>query len=245
MDARFAALTKLRAIGDVHGMADWLTRAARAPNRHLILLGDLVDRGPDSAGALRRALGYMARGRATLIRSNHDDRLFRYLRGNNVSIGAELEETLAQIERSRGAAALKRQFLQRYEEEAQDWLVQDDRLFVHGAYHPAMLEFDSLKDITPSKYRGQVKWLAYHGESRQREGQGLPERTYQWVDTIPAGLTVVVGHDVRDMTSPLEVANDEGGRAIFLDTGAGKGGRLSWLDLPEHRFASIGDDDDA
>jgi len=71
-------------------------------------------------------------------------------------------------------------------------------------------------------------------------GETLPVRTYRWVETIPAGWTVIVGHDVRSRTAPPIMANAAGGRAIFLDTGAGAGGRLSWIDLPGEVIGGIG-----
>ena len=62
---------------------------------------------------------------------------------------------------------------------------------------------------------------------------GYPVRLYNWVDDIPMGKTVIVGHDMRPMfaknllTEPLVVNNTNGGRAVFMDTGCGKGGKLS------------------
>ena len=63
-------------IGDIHGCLrqfDALldTVAVTASDR-LILLGDLVDRGPDSAGVVRRAIGLSARCRLSVIRGNHE-----------------------------------------------------------------------------------------------------------------------------------------------------------------------------
>jgi hypothetical protein len=53
------------------------------------------------------------------------------------------------------------------------------------------------------------------------------------VDRIPAGLTVYCGHDRRSTNGrPYLRRGALGGTAVFLDTGAGKGGHLSWIDLP-------------
>jgi hypothetical protein len=42
----------------------------------------------------------------------------------------------------------------------------------------------------------------------------------------------MVGHDNRSRDGrPLTMVNARGGRAVFLDTGAGKGGALAWQDL--------------
>ena len=58
-------------------------------------------------------------------------------------------------------------------------------------------------------------------------------RTYAWVERIPKGLTVLVGHDTRQMHEPLVVDNAVGVRAVFLDTGAAKGGKLSTWVMPQ------------
>lgn len=70
------------AIGDVHGCSDQLRAVVHAidrlaPGAHLTFLGDLIDRGPDSFGALRFAVGeVIARGQqATLLPGNHEQML--------------------------------------------------------------------------------------------------------------------------------------------------------------------------
>jgi protein phosphatase len=40
------------------------------------------------------------------------------------------------------------------------------------------------------------------------------------------------GHDRRSSNGrPLTITGAKGGKAVFLDTGAGKGGHLSWIDI--------------
>jgi len=75
---------------------------------------------------------------------------------------------------------------------------------------------------------------ALYGEPTGRiQADGYPERSLQWVDRIPAGLTVYCGHDQRSRDGrPYVRVGAAGGTAVFLDTGAGKGGHLSWIDLP-------------
>lgn len=70
------------AIGDVHGMADDLARAlaeAEAHDAFPILLGDLVDKGPDSVAVLRIVVPRLAAGTLALVRGNHDERLLKSL----------------------------------------------------------------------------------------------------------------------------------------------------------------------
>lgn len=74
---------QLFVIGDVHGQAGALGAAldgiGRVPGtgmpRRLVFLGDLIDRGPDSLGAVRLALGAADRAKVdavTLLPGNHE-----------------------------------------------------------------------------------------------------------------------------------------------------------------------------
>ena len=74
---------------------------------------------------------------------------------------------------------------------------------------------------------------ALFGETTGRmQADGYPERVIRWVDRIPAGMTVYCGHDQRSTDGrPYRRTGLGGGEAVFLDTGAGKGGHLSWIDL--------------
>jgi len=102
--------------------------------------------------------------------------------------------------------------------------------FVHAAFHTAMLGHDppaSLGPVDPLLSR------ALFGETTGRtQPDGFPERLLRWVNHIPAGLKVYCGHDQRSRDGrPWVAQGDGGGAAVFLDTGAGKGGHLSWIDL--------------
>ena len=54
--------------------------------------------------------------------------------------------------------------------------------------------------------------------------------SYRWVDDVPEGRIVIVGHDIR-AKEPRAVVGAKGGKTVFLDTGCGKGGTLSTADL--------------
>lgn len=76
------------AVGDVHGCADLLGAMLDAIERDLIaprvvLLGDLVDRGPDVRGALALAREVPTRfPGSTVLRGNHEDWMLRAVAGN-------------------------------------------------------------------------------------------------------------------------------------------------------------------
>ena len=214
----------LRIVGDVHGDLRAF-KAATATDRFVVQLGDLSDHGPDSAGVLRTMFGLIDQGRGLFILGNHDRKLGRALSGQAVRMDAALETTLRQLDdplRSRALQEVSR---------APAWMALGRVAFVHGGFHPAMLH------EPPPPPLGRVDPLlsrALFGETTGRmQADGYPERVLRWVDRIPEGLTVYCGHDQRSTDGRPYVRNGAGGgTAIFLDTGAGKGGHLSWIDLP-------------
>ena len=214
----------LRVIGDVHGDVRAF-RSAVATDRFLIQLGDLGDHGPDSAGVLRIMLEVMAERRGLFILGNHDRKLGRALAGLAVRMDPPLQATLDQID-----PPLRPTILHAIEA-APAWAISGHRAFVHGGFHPSML------DEPPPPALGRVSPMlsrALFGETTGRmQPDGYPERVIRWVDRIPPGLTVYCGHDQRSTDGrPYVRRGSGGGTAMFLDTGAGKGGHLSWIDLP-------------
>lgn len=61
-------------IGDVHGWSSRLDRllAALPQETFVIFIGDLIDRGPDSPGVIRRVRALCEQGRAACILGNHE-----------------------------------------------------------------------------------------------------------------------------------------------------------------------------
>lgn len=80
---------RIYAIGDIHGRLDLFTQmmdrieaddAARGPAETLvILLGDLVDRGPDSAQVIATARDWQARRPVRILMGNHEEMFLRAL----------------------------------------------------------------------------------------------------------------------------------------------------------------------
>jgi protein phosphatase len=215
----------LRVVGDVHGDASAFAYAADT-DRFLVQLGDLVDYGPDSAGALRIMFDLIDRQRGLFLLGNHDLKLARLLLGQTVRVNAELLATMQQLDEPLRARMLAEA------ERAPLWLRSGNRLFVHAGFHTDMLDGPS-----PPAQIGRALGIsarALFGEPTGHiQEDGFPERSLRWVNRIPQGMTVYVGHDRRSQDGrPLEQRSRAGGRAIFVDTGAGKGGHLSWIDLP-------------
>jgi protein phosphatase len=214
----------LRVTGDVHGDARAFAAAAET-DRFIIQLGDLVDDGPDTPGALAVMFRLLEQKRGLFILGNHDYKLARALRGERVR-GGPTARTMAELPENLREPALNMIAT------APAWAGTESRLFVHGGFHPAMLTEPG--EAMPASGRpGPLLARALYGQTTGRvTGAGKPERLLRWVDDIPAGTTIYCGHDQRSLNGrPYVRHGRRGGTAIFLDTGAGKGGHLSWIDL--------------
>lgn len=85
-ETHFAPDTPFFAIGDLHGCADLLEKmlqeiSARSKRDPLVFLGDYVDRGPDSAGVLKRVFQLQQDRPDDIValRGNHEDMLLEFL----------------------------------------------------------------------------------------------------------------------------------------------------------------------
>ncbi len=222
------AARPLRIVGDVHGDARALGYAV-STDRFVIQLGDIADgapgTAPDNPGAWRLMLDVLEAGRGLFVLGNHDRKLGRALAGKAVRRDAALDATIDSLDdvlRPRVLEAIRT---------APAWLRRGARFFVHGGFHPEMLHAASppgLGRVTPVLARalfGQTTGLA--------QADGYPQRVLDWVDAIPTSLAVYCGHDRRSTDGrPVRMTGRAGGTVLFLDTGAGKGGHLSWVDLP-------------
>lgn len=228
---RDLARRPLRIIGDVHGDLHALEYAL-ATDRFVIQLGDLVDGAEDHGmAALERMIALTGRGGGLFLLGNHEYRLARALLGlggGNATGGGVLGEKgrppLPLPARERLLAALTT---------APAWLRLGPAFFVHAAFHPAMLVTPPPRPV-PFRRAALDSLLAtaLYGNVRGEGGGRFPWRERDWIARVPAGLTVYCGHDSAYAGGrPRMCRNAAGGRVVVLDTGAGKGGHLSWIDL--------------
>jgi len=215
---------RIRVVGDVHGDTAAFGYAC-ATDRFVVQLGDLTDHGPDSAGTLRIMFRLLDQGRGLYVLGNHDLKLARTLAGFPMRPDPVLAATVAQLDDD------LRERVMRETARAPAWLCRGDALFVHGGFHTVMLE-QAAPPHGLDRPRGPVARALYGEPTGRMQPDGYPERSLRWADRIPAGMTVYCGHDQRSRDGrPYVRYGALGGRAVFLDTGAGKGGHLSWIDL--------------
>ncbi|MEZ5824512.1 MAG: metallophosphoesterase [Geminicoccaceae bacterium] len=212
----------LLVVGDIHGHVELMDRMiAHAASERLLFVscGDIVDRGPDSTGCLLRMRELGRAGQGVWIRGNHEDKLFRALMGRSVRISNPLAATLEELRADERG------------EQARSWLVEHfetvpyalrlaSLFIVHGGFGVRMLDIDPL----PPPLRARA---IYGQPSRERKSDGKPQRLYRWVNEIPPDMTVLIGHDPCCGDCLLERRGTRGGRAVHIDSAAGKGGPLS------------------
>ncbi|MGW0654769.1 AAA family ATPase, partial [Streptomyces umbrinus] len=110
-EKRFNDLTHLTGpfdiIGDIHGCASELESllgklgyadGVHPEGRTAVFVGDLVDRGPDTPGVLRRVMSMVGSGAALCVPGNHENKYGRYLKGRKVQHTHGLAETIEQME---------------------------------------------------------------------------------------------------------------------------------------------------
>lgn len=221
-------------LGDVHGMyQSFLTSIewARARNHFVLSLGDIIDYGPDTLECADEMYRLVMRGSGQILLGNHERKIARWIdqneRGRAAMKLSEGNRVTTQALNRAGIVARDR-WMSRFRGMVYSTprtLQIGDYFFAHAAIHPSQWE-DASADSR------EIEGLNLYGEyDRSGDPSVHQPTTYEWVKAIPAGKTVIVGHDVRSTDRPSTDINEQGGRAIFLDTGSGKGGTLSSADL--------------
>ncbi|MFJ7631408.1 polynucleotide kinase-phosphatase [Streptomyces sp. NPDC097595] len=220
-------------IGDIHGCSSELDTllgklgyvdGAHPEGRTAVFVGDLVDRGPDSPGVLRRVMSMVAEGNALCVPGNHENKLGRYLKGRKVQLTHGLAETVEQLER----------------EDAKDSEFRKQvGAFIDGLVSHYVLDGGRLVVChagLPEKYHGRtsgrVRSHALYGETTGETDEfGLPVR-YPWAEDYRGSAAVVYGHTPVPNTSWIN-------NTICLDTGAVFGGKMTALRWPERELVDV------
>ncbi|WP_406270129.1 polynucleotide kinase-phosphatase [Actinacidiphila glaucinigra] len=220
-------------IGDIHGCSSELETllgklgyvdGVHPEGRTAVFVGDLVDRGPDSPGVLRRVMGMVAAGDALCVPGNHENKLGRWLKGKQVQHTHGLAETIEQLEK---------------EDERDPAFREQVREFIDGLVSHYVLDGGKLVVChagLPEKYHGRtsgrVRSHALYGDTTGETDEfGLPVR-YPWAEDYRGRAAVVYGHTPVPSTSWIN-------NTICLDTGAVFGGRMTALRWPEREIVDV------
>ena len=227
-------------IGDVHGCLPELEEllgalgyvivrddagraidASHPDGRRALFLGDLVDRGPDSVGVLRLAMGMHTAGHALAVPGNHEEKLVAALDGKRKSLTHGLAETMLQLAGE----------TDEFRREVRDWahglvshLVLDDGNLV--------VAHAGLKESYQGRSSGRVRAFALYGDTTGEVDEfGLPVRL-DWAADYRGTAAVLHGH------TPVEQA-EWFNNVMCLDTGCVFGGKLSALRYPERELVEV------
>ncbi|MER6371424.1 polynucleotide kinase-phosphatase [Streptomyces mirabilis] len=233
-EKRFNDLTHLTGpfdiIGDIHGCASELETllgklgyvdGAHPQGRTAVFVGDLVDRGPDTPGVLRRVMSMVAAGDALCVPGNHENKLGRYLKGRKVQHSHGLAETIEQLDgESEEFRARVREFVDGL---VSHYVLDGGRLVVCHA---------GLPEKYHGRTSGRVRSHALYGDTTGETDEfGLPVR-YPWAEDYRGRAAVVYGHTPVPTATWLN-------NTICLDTGAVFGGKLTALRWPERELVDV------
>lgn len=204
-------------VGDVHGclreLLALLEQVRPAPGDALWFAGDLVNRGPDSAGVVRlvRQLG------AHAVQGNHDEAHVRYRRHLASGERAPLHGDLARI------SPMFRAVHESLADDDVAWLAATptlarlggDLILVHAGLRPGRpLE-------APDRPR-TLRWL-HRDDGRMltmEERDAAPEAAVHWSERWQGPWSVIYGHHAQ----PAVVARP---RSLGIDTSCVYGGMLT------------------
>ncbi|MDE1915718.1 MAG: serine/threonine protein phosphatase [Sphingomonadales bacterium] len=217
---------RVYAVGDIHGRADLFARLIKAIEQDdrqrgamdttVILLGDLIDRGPDSRGVLDLARVWGTRRPLRVLMGNHEEMLLKSL----ISL-----EAMRQFLRYGGQETVlsfdvdEEAFLTAPFEEVQAML--------SARISPALLDF--IRGFEASVRMGDYVFV----HAGIRPGVPIEEQTTEdtrWIrepflsSTQGHGAVIVHGHTI---TQDVEVRPNR----LGIDTGAYLSGRLTALGL--------------
>jgi predicted kinase len=224
---------RVMAVGDIHGNITEARAAAAIAddtNAFTIYLGDVIDYGDHNLDAFWFVYKRVMQGKALMVWGNHERKLDMWIRngfGANYrgQIGHGMQKTVDEIHKLKDRRAFAAAW-QAMECLSRQHYVWGNRLFTHAAATPTLW---NNRDHRPHGVDGQLAYFGQVDKDTPFREDGYPNRVYDWVNTVPTGKTVVVGHDIRSKDQPMVIENDMGGTAIFLDTGSGKGGKLSHI----------------
>jgi serine/threonine protein phosphatase 1 len=208
---------RLIAIGDIHGchveFAELVSRLAPTKDDRIILLGDLINRGPDSGKVIDLAREI----RATALLGNHELRLLKYRRTRDKKYVKETDlETFEKL-RPSDWAYLETMALTFAEPEL-------NTVFVHGGFLPTEPWSRQTAEIVT-----RIQVVDRDGHPAKRAD--APEAP-AWADLWSGPPFVVYGHTPRPEIYKLKWS-------VGIDTGCVLGGHLTAFELPDKRFTQV------
>lgn len=222
-------------VGDVHGcLSELQTMVAKVDYQRgkdrLILAGDLVDRGIDSAGVVRYAMEIGAEA----VCGNHDNKLLR--RSKHL---ARQRNNPAYVNPMR-ASEDQEATLERLGEAELAWLNSLPYHIMLDEFNAVVCHAGIVPGVPLMRQRDEAFMMVRYvdrdnGKMRHMIMPGYlqPPNTDYWADKFEGGFDVIFGHNVVGLQEPKVWVNSNGGRCYGIDTGCVFGGRMTALVMHE------------
>jgi serine/threonine protein phosphatase 1 len=198
------------AIGDIHGCSVALKTLLEAidprPEDAVIVLGDVLDYGPDSKGVIEQLMVLHQTCRLILIEGNHETMLFQAPEGRddyNYWLRCGGNATVACYPGRTHTMPIHPDHFRFLKSQCRDYYETDDHIFVHANYYP----------------------------NRPMDEQSAQALRWEFVKPEQAarhysGKTVVAGHTPQASGGILDL-----GFLVVIDTDASREGMLTALDV--------------
>ena len=188
---------RLFAIGDIHGCATALKAFIEAidprPDDTIVVLGDVIDWGPDSRDCVQQLIDLSGRCQFILVRGNHEEMLYAALESQSelrywLNFGGD--ETLKSYPYRGGDEIIDREHVRFLKAQARDYYETDEFIFVHASYDPnkpmgAAVQHDAPMGARPPEqmrphFSGKT---VIAGHTPQTSGQPLDLGFLKLIDT--------------------------------------------------------------
>jgi diadenosine tetraphosphatase ApaH/serine/threonine PP2A family protein phosphatase len=223
-------------IGDIHSCYEELIEligelgykigvdrmSATHESRKLILVGDLLDRGWFPPLVFNFVRSLVKNEQALIVKGNHDDKLMRWAKGNNVTLSHGLDATTEKLKRAMVSTDEIIDFISTLPY----YLSLDDGklIVVHASWKESYINLDP--------YSKKIRPRCIFGVTTGKYIDGFPERI-DWAANRKVDTPIVVhGHQyVEEVYSVNGVWN--------IDTGCVFGNKLTALRYPEMEIVQV------
>lgn len=216
-------------LGYVRRVHDWTITGFNelAPERKLVFVGDITDRGPDNVSALNLLQSLVEKGFAHVVMGNHDNKLLRWLKGNNVKVSHGLQVTVDELLSE--TTPDERQGYAGFLEALPTQLILEPTVG-----QPLVVTHAGIPRQHLGRMNKKTKEMTRYGVVAGFEEDGMPMRDLSWVDSWKySQYSQVFGHIVHK--EPTWYSS----QVCCIDTGAVFGGKLTALRWPEKEFVSV------
>ncbi|KAI7879453.1 Metallo-dependent phosphatase [Lichtheimia hyalospora FSU 10163] len=242
---------RLFAVGDIHGCLDELNELLDtiqydyASGDRLVLLGDLVAKGPDSAGVVQRAREL----NAWCVRGNHDDKVVRLATFQRSTMHQSHNREFKVVPEGKVHDPLK---LDNHHVHIASRLMMSDNDYEYLAACPMMLALPVLQSLfvhaglDPSHtldrqepfFVMNMRSLQEDGSPAKHRSDGVRSWTNAWEEMVESSHPITPFRNVyygHAAANRLQLGNHTFG----LDSGCVYGGQLSAFDVLTHQLYQV------